>query len=80
MTFEPKTNQLSQKLTIKSLIESWECITLQCPSLLLHAERVSWMYQSRNKHENCENRIINRGNNTVFLTQKVVKIKRYFYD
>ena len=39
-------------------------LTLRCPSLSLHAERVSWMYQLGNKHENCANQIINRGNNT----------------
>ena len=50
-------------------------LTPQCPSLSLHAETVSWMYQSGNKDENCENKIINRGNNTV-LTQKVVKITK----
>ena len=34
------------------------------------------MYQSGNKHENCENQIINRGNNTDFLTPKVAKITK----
>ena len=34
------------------------------------------MYQSGNTHENYENYIINGGNNTVFLTQKNLKITK----
>ena len=45
-------------------------LTPRWPSLSLHAERVSWMYQSGNKHENYENQIINGGNNTVFQRKK----------
>ena len=51
-------------------------LTLRCPSLSLHAERVSWMYQSGNKHENYENQIINGGNDTVFQRIKLSKSRR----
>ena len=58
--FELQTNLEEKVLT------SHTCLTPQCPSLSLHAERVSWMYQSGNIYENFENQIINRGNNNVF--------------
>ena len=54
-------------------------LTPQCPSLSLHAERVSWMYQSGNKHENYENQIINGGNNTVFQRKKLSKSRRLIH-
>ena len=60
-------SSMEKKYQLCALLESGiGGLTPRCPSLSLHAERVSWMYQSGNKHENCENQIINRGNNTVF--------------
>ena len=54
-------------------------LTPRCPSLSLHAERVSWMYQSENKHENHEKQIINGGKNTVFQFKKLSKSRRLIH-
>ena len=34
-------------------------LTPGCSSFSLHAQEVSWMYQSGNKHKTYENRVIN---------------------
>ena len=55
--YEWKTKKINMNQMHK--INGTFCLTPGRRSSSLHAEKVSWMYQSGNKHENYENRLTN---------------------
>ena len=68
-------------LTLSKVLEHFETltVTLGRRSLSLHAEKVSYVYQSENKHENYENHFIYGFVNLSIGKQNIKNFEEYHF-